>query len=50
MSLIILFKKYRILMEGYLKKWVNLRWQLRYFVLHGDVLVYCEKEGSAAKG
>ena len=37
-------------MEGYLKKWVNLRWQSRYFVLHDDILLYCEKLNGQIKG
>ena len=32
-------------MEGYLKKWINMifRWKLRYFILHEDILLYCDK-------
>lgn len=39
-------------MEGNLKKWVNIvsGWKTRYFVLHDDVLTYCETKGSETKG
>eukprot|EP01017_Pseudomicrothorax_dubius_P044815 TRINITY_DN7626_c0_g1_i2.p1 TRINITY_DN7626_c0_g1~~TRINITY_DN7626_c0_g1_i2.p1 ORF type:complete len:552 (+),score=104.50 TRINITY_DN7626_c0_g1_i2:47-1702(+) len=39
-------------MEGTLSKFVNVlyRWQERYFILHGDTLVYSEKKGSPIKG
>lgn len=38
--------------EGTLQKWVNLvyQWQPRYFILHGDTLLYCEKKGEPPKG
>ena len=34
-------------MEGYLKKWVNIiyRWKTRYFILHDNILIYCEDKG-----
>ena len=39
-------------MEGYLKKWINLvfRWKLRYFILHEDILIYCDKQGGEKLG
>lgn len=39
-------------MEGNLKKWVNIvsGWQTFYFILHDDLLTFCEKKGAETKG
>jgi PH domain len=39
-------------MEGDLKKWVNIvsGWQNQYFILHDELLTFCEKKGSETKG
>lgn len=39
-------------MEGYLLKWTNIiyRWKPYYFILHNDVLLYCEKKGGPKRG
>ena len=40
------------LMEGYLEKWTNLiqGWKSRYFILHKDLLIYCNEKGAPQKG
>jgi hypothetical protein len=39
-------------MEGNLKKWVNMisGWQTQYFILHDDLLTFCEKKGAETQG
>ena len=39
-------------MEGYLQKWIGIvyGWKSRYFILHYDVLIYCNNKGEQKKG
>lgn len=39
-------------MEGYLKRWTGIlsRWKMNYFVLHNNILLYCQEKGSNTLG
>lgn len=39
-------------MEGYLKVWLNMffRWKQRYFILHENILIYCDEKGGEKLG
>ena len=39
-------------MEGYLQRWIGIvyGWKPRYFILHDDVLIYCNNKGEQKKG